>query len=119
MCKLDLEKAEEQSNQIANIHWIIEREREFKKKIYFCFLDYPKNFVWITRNSGKFLKRWEYQTTWSVSCETCVQVKKQQLELDKELWTGSNLWMEYIKVVYYHPAYLIYIEAAFARQSVV
>ena len=44
MCKLDLEKAEEQSNQIANIHWIIEREREFKKKIYFCFIKYTKDF---------------------------------------------------------------------------
>ena len=39
---------------------------------------------------GKFLKRWQYQTTLSASCETCMQVKKQQLELDKEQQTGSN-----------------------------
>ena len=49
--------------QIANIHWIIEKSREFQKKIYFCFIDYAKAFVWITINCGNFLKRWEYQTT--------------------------------------------------------
>ena len=40
--------------------------------------------VWITTNCGKFLKRWEYQTTWPASWEICLQVKKQQLELDME-----------------------------------
>ena len=49
--------------QIANICWIIEKAREFQKNIYFCFIDYAKAFVWITINSGKFFKRWEYQTT--------------------------------------------------------
>ena len=71
-------------DQIANIHWITEKAREFQKNIYFCFTDYTKAFdVWIT-NCGKFLKRWEYQTTLSASCEICVQVKKQQLESDRE-----------------------------------
>ena len=50
-------------DQIANIHWIIEKSRQFQKNIYFCFIDYVKAFVWITTNCGKFLKRWEYQTT--------------------------------------------------------
>ena len=50
-------------DQIANIHWIIEKGREFQKNIYFCFIDYTKVFVWITTNCEKFLKRWEYQTT--------------------------------------------------------
>ena len=50
-------------DQIANIHWIIEKAREFQKSIYFCFIDYAKAFVWITTNYGKFLKRWEYQIT--------------------------------------------------------
>ena len=49
--------------QIANIHQIIEKAREFQKNIYFCFIDYAKAFVWITTNCGKFFKRWEYQTT--------------------------------------------------------
>ena len=50
-------------DQIANIHWITKKAREFQKNIYFCFIDYAKNFVWITINCGKFLKRWEYQIT--------------------------------------------------------
>ena len=50
-------------DQIVNIHWIIEKARKFQKIIYLCFTDYAKAFVWITANSGKFWKRWEYQTT--------------------------------------------------------
>ena len=51
-------------DQIANIHWIMEKAIEFQKNIYFCFIDYAKAFdVWITINRGKFFKRWEYQTT--------------------------------------------------------
>ena len=46
--------------------------------------------VWITINCGKFWKRWEYQTTWPASWETCMQVRKQQLELDMEQQTGSK-----------------------------
>ena len=71
-------------DQIANICWIIEKAREFQKSIYFCFIDYTKPLtVWITTNCGKFLKRWEYQITLPASCETCMQVKKQQLEPDR------------------------------------
>ena len=77
-------------DQIANICWIIEKAREFQKNIYFCFVDYVKAFVWITINRGKFWKRWEYQTTWPTSWETCMQVRKQQLELDMEQQTGSK-----------------------------
>ena len=48
-------------DQIANIHWIIEKAREFQKNIYFYFIDYINPLtVWITTNCGKFLKRWEY-----------------------------------------------------------
>ena len=43
--------------QTANIHWIIKKEKKFKKSIYFCFIDYAKAFVWITTNCGKFFKR--------------------------------------------------------------
>ena len=63
--------------------------------------------VWITTNCRKFLKRWEYQATWPASWETCVQVKKQQLESDMEQWTGSKLGKEYIKAIYCHHAYLL------------
>ena len=64
--------------------------------------------VWITTNCGKFFKRWEYQTTLPASRETCMQVKKQQLELDMKQQTGSKLVKEYVKAVYCHPAYLAY-----------
>ena len=51
-------------DQIANILWIMEKAREFQKNIYFCFIDYAKALaVWITTNCGKFLKKWECQTT--------------------------------------------------------
>ena len=77
-------------DQIVNICWIMEKASEFQKNIYFCFIDYAKAFDWITINCGKFWKRWEYQTTWHASWETCMQVKKQQLELDMEQQTDSK-----------------------------
>ena len=78
-------------DQIANICWIIEKSREFQKNIYFCFTDYAKAFDCVNQNKlWKFWKRWEYQTTWPASWETCMQVRKQQLELDMEQQTGSK-----------------------------
>ena len=78
-------------DQIANIRLIIEKAREFQKNIYFCFIDYAKAFDYlVTINCGKFWKRWEYQNTWSASWEICMQVRKQQLELDMEQQTGSK-----------------------------
>ena len=78
-------------DQIANIGWIMEKAREFQKNIYFCFIDYTKAFDCVDHNTcGKFWKRWEYQTTWSASWEICIQVRKQQLELDMEQQTGSR-----------------------------
>ena len=94
-------------DQIANICWIIKKAREFWKNIYFCCIDYAKDFaLWITTNCRKFFKIWEYQTTWPASWEICMQVKKQQLELDMEQQTGSKSGKEYVKAVYCHPAYL-------------
>ena len=67
--------------------------------------------VWITTNCGKFFKKWEYRTTLPAFCKTCMQVKKQLLELDQEQWTGSKLGKQYIKAVYCHPAYLTYMQS--------
>ena len=68
--------------------------------IYFSFIDEPKPLaVWITRNHGKFFKRWEYQTTWPAAWEICMQVRKQQLELDMEQQIGSKLGKEYITLI--------------------
>ena len=54
-------------DQIANIHWIIKKARAFQKNIYFCFIDYAKAFDCGSQQTGKFLKRWEYQSTSPVS----------------------------------------------------
>ena len=76
-------------DQIANICWIMEKPREFQKTIYFCLLTMPKPLtVWASETCGKFFNRLEYQTTWLTSWEICMQVKKQQLELDMEQQTG-------------------------------
>ena len=51
-------------DQIAIIHWVREKAREFQKNIYFCLIDYAKAFDCVFhKNDGKILKRWEYQTT--------------------------------------------------------
>ena len=72
-------------DQIANIHWIIEKPREFQKTTISALLTMPKPLtVWITINCGNFWKRWEHQSTWPASWETYMQVRKQQLELDME-----------------------------------
>ena len=94
-------------DQIANIRWIIKKARNFQKNIYFCFADYAEAFDCVDHKScGKFLKRWEYQTTWPASWEIWMQVKKQQLELDMAQQIGSKLGKEYVKAVYCHPAFL-------------
>ena len=78
-------------DQIAHIRWIIEKAREFQKNIYFCFIDYARAFDCVDHNKlWKILKKWEYQTTWPASWEICMQVRKQQLELDMEQQTGCK-----------------------------
>ena len=74
-------------DQIANIHWITEKEREFKKNIF--FIDYTKAFDCVD-HCGKFFKRWEYQTMLPASWEICIQVKKPRLELDMENGLAPN-----------------------------
>ena len=90
-------------DQIANIHWIMEKASKFQKNIYFYFIDYAKSLtVWITTNCVKSLKRWQYQTTLPAFWEICMQVRKQQLEPDMEQWSGSKLGKEYVKAIYCH-----------------
>ena len=78
-------------DQIANIRWIMEKAREFQKNISFCFIDYAKAFDCVDHNKlCKILQEMQYQTTWPASWEICMQVRKQQLELDMEQQTGSK-----------------------------
>ena len=89
--------------------FFLEKAREFQKTSTSASLTTLKPLtVWITTNSGKFLKSWEYQTKLPASRETCTQVKKQQLEPYIEQWIDSKLAKEYDKAVYCHPAYLTY-----------
>ena len=67
------------------------KQESSRKTSISALLTMPKPMtVWITKNCGKFCKRWEYQTTWPASWETYMQVSKQQLELDMEQQTGSK-----------------------------
>ena len=97
---------------VANIHWIIDKAREFQKNIYSYFIDYAKAFDCVDHNKlWKIPKRWEYQITLPDFWETCMPLKKQQLGLDMEQWTGFKLGNEYLKAVYCHPAYLTYMQS--------
>ena len=98
-------------DQIANTLWVVKKAREFQKNIYFCFTEYTKDRLCGSQQTGKFLKRWEYQTIWPASWKICMQVRKQQLELDMEQQTGSKLGKEYVKAVYCHPASLTYMQS--------
>ena len=99
-------------DQIASIYWIIEKAREFQKKIYFCFIDYAKAFDCVNHSKlWKILKETEIPDHLTSLCETYKQVKKQQLKLDREQWTGSKLGKEYMKAVYCHLAYLTYMQS--------
>ena len=101
-------------DQIANIHWIMEKAIEFQKNIYFCFLDYAKAFDCVDHNKlWKILKKTGIPD--HLTCllrnlyagqEACIQ-----LELHMEQQTGSKLGKEYIKAVYCHPAYLTFMQS--------
>ena len=72
-----LRKGRGTRDQIANIRWITEKEREFQKNIYSCFIDYTKAFDCVDHNKlWNLLKVWEYQTTWPAYWELCKQVKR-------------------------------------------
>ena len=89
--KWKLEKAEEPEIKLPTSTGSSKKQESSRKTSTSSLLTIPKLFtVWITTNSGKFLKIWEYQTTWPASWEICMQIKKQQLELDMEQQTSSK-----------------------------
>ena len=91
MFKLVLEKAEEPETKLPTSAGSSKKQESSRKTSISALLTIPKPLtVWITINCGQFFKRWEYQTTWPASWETCMQVTKQQLELDMEQQTGSK-----------------------------
>ena len=94
-------------DQIANIRWIMEKAREFQKNIYFCFIDYAKALDCADHNKlWKILKEMGIPEHLICLLRNLYAGRKQQLELDMEQQTGSKQEKEYVKAVYYHPAYL-------------
>ena len=90
----------------------LKKHENSRKTSISTLLTMPKSLaVWITISCRKFFKRWECQTTWPASWEICMQVKKQQLELDMEQWTGYKLGNEYVNFVFCQPAYLTYMQS--------
>ena len=82
-------------DQIANVHWMTKKQENSRKTSISASLTMLEPLtVWITTKCGKFLKRWEYQTTWPASWETCMQIKEQQLELNMEQQSESKLEKE-------------------------
>ena len=110
MSKLHLEKVERGTrDQIANIHWIIKKAREFQKNIYFCFIDYAKAFDYVDHN-----KLWKILQKMGIPDHlTCLlrnlYAGQEAAELDMKKQTGST--QEYVKAVYCHPTYLTYVQS--------
>ena len=85
-------KAEEPDIKLPTSAGSLKKQESLRKTSTSALSAMPNPLsVWITASCGKFLKRWEYQTTWLASWEICIQVKKQQLELDMQQQTDSNL----------------------------
>ena len=89
--QLLLEKAEEPEIKLPTSAGSWKKQESSRKTSISSLLTIQKPLtMWITINCGKFWKRWAYQTTWPASWKTCMQVRKQQLELDMEQQTGSK-----------------------------
>ena len=98
MFKLVLEKAEEPEVKLPTFVGSSKKQESSRKISTSALFTMPKPLtVWTTRNYGKFFKRQEYRTTLPASWEICMQVRKQQFELDMEQQTGSKSGKEYIK----------------------
>ena len=83
MFKLVLEKVEEPEVKLPTSAGPSKKQESSRKTSISALLTMPKTLtVWITVNCGKFWERWEYQTTWPASWETCMQVRKQQLDME-------------------------------------
>ena len=99
-------------DQIANICWIIEKLKEFQKNIYFCFIDYNKDFDCVDHNKlWKILQEMEIPDHLTCLLKNLYAGQEATVRPYMEQLTGSNLRKEYYKAVYYHPAYLIFMQS--------
>ena len=111
MFKLDLEKAYEPEIKLPTSAGSLKKQESSRKISNSALLTNQSLWLCGSQQTGKFLKRWEYQTTLPASWEILMQVKKQQLELDMEQKTSFKLGKEYIEALYCHPAYLTYMQS--------
>ena len=107
----DFRKCRGTRDQISNIHWIIQKAREFQKSIYFCFIDHAKAFDCVDQN-----RLWKILQEMGIPDHlTCLlrnlHAGEEDTELDMEQQTGSKLGKQYVKAVYCHPAYLTYMQS--------
>ena len=107
MLTLDLEKVAEPEIKLPTFAGSLKKQESSRKK-HLLLLCWLHQSLWLcgSQQSVKNSERWEYQTTWPASWEICMQVRKQQLEQDREQQTGSKLGKEYVKAAYCHPASL-------------
>ena len=99
-------------DQIANIHWIIEKGREFQKSIYFCFTDYAKTFEYVDYNElWKIIKVMGIPNHLTCLLRNLYAGQEATIRTIMELQTGSKSEKEYVKGIYCHPAYLTYIQS--------
>ena len=98
-------------DQIANIHWLTEKAREFQKNIYFCFTDYAKGFDYVDHN-----KLWKILKEMEIPDHLICLLRNLYAGQEAAVRTGHGtidwfqLGKEYIKAIYCHPAYLTYMQ---------
>ena len=99
-------------DQLANIHWNIEKAREVQKNIYFCFIDYTRAFDCVDHSKlWKILKEMGIPDHLTCLLRNLYAGQETTVRTDMELQTGSKLGKEYVKTVYCHPAYLTYMQS--------
>ena len=112
MFKLDLEKAEDSEIKFPTPIGSSKKQESSRKNIYLCFTDYAEAFDCVDHNKlCKILKEIGIPDHLTCLLKICMQVRKQQLELDMEQQTGSKQGKEYVKPVYCHPAPLTYMQS--------
>ena len=118
MFKLDLEKEEEQEIKWPTSVNIIEKAKEFQKDIYFCFIDYAKDFDCVNHNKlWKILKEMVIPDRLTCLLRNLYAGQEATVPLDMEQQTGSKSGKEYTEAVYCHSAYLTYIQSTSCERS--
>ena len=105
-------KGRRNRDQIANIHWIIEKTRECQKNNYFCFIDYAKAFDSVDHNKlWKILKEMAIPDYLTCLLRNLYAGQEATVRTGHGKQTDSKSGKEYIKAVYCHPAYLTYMQS--------